>query len=55
MNIKDENRLIKFDADYAYNECARRAASRNIELDYVIERFLLEFRKTAKSHGYLID
>lgn len=48
MDLKYEKELIKFDAEFAFKECKKRAESRDLELDYVIEEFLKAFNKQVK-------
>lgn len=53
MDLKQENKLIKWDAEYALRECENRADSRCLEKDYVVAQFLKEFSKMARDEGYL--
>ena len=48
MDMKYEKKLIEFDAEYAINECKKRAKSRNLELDYVIYEFKKAFDRLVK-------
>lgn len=48
MDLKHEKKLIELDAEYALNECKKRAESRNLELDYVISEFQNAFNRLAK-------
>lgn len=48
MDLKYEKKLIELDAEYALNECKKRAESRNLELDYVISEFQNAFNRLAK-------
>lgn len=51
MNLKHEKELIKLDAEFAFNECKKRAESRHLELDYVVSEFLKEFNMLTKEIG----
>ena len=53
MNLKEENKLITWDAEYALKECEKRAESRCLKKDYVVEQFIKAFSKMAKNKGYL--
>lgn len=53
MDLKQENELIKWDAEYALKECEERADGRYLEKDYVVEQFLKEFSKIARDKGYI--
>ncbi|MCU6734929.1 hypothetical protein [Diplocloster agilis] len=48
MDLEYEKTLIEIDAEYAIDECKKRAQSRNLELDYVISEFQKSFNKLAK-------
>lgn len=48
MDLKHEKKLIELDAEYALNECKKRAESRNLELDYVISEFQNAFNRLVK-------
>lgn len=48
MDLEYEKKLIEIDAEYAIDECKKRAESRNLELDYVIFEFKNAFNKLAK-------
>lgn len=49
MDLKHEIELIEFDAQFAFDECKKRAESRDLELDYVIGEFLKAFNRLAKN------
>lgn len=53
MDLKYENELIKFDAEFAFEECKKRAESRDLEFDYVVQKFISEFTKLAKKNNLL--
>jgi hypothetical protein len=53
MDLKQENELIKWDAQYALEECEKRSDSRCLEKYYVVAQFLKEFSKMARDKGYL--
>lgn len=48
MDLQYEKELIEFDAEYALEECKKRAESRDLELDYVTSEFLKAFDRLAK-------
>lgn len=48
MDLEYEKKLIEFDAEYAFNECKKRAECRSLELDYVISEFQKAFNKLAQ-------
>lgn len=52
MDLKLENKLISYDAEFAFKECKERAENRNLELDYVLEQFIKEFKKIASKNGF---
>lgn len=53
MDLRKENELIKFDAEFAIEQCENRADSRMIQRDYVVKKFIQEFSKMAKERGYI--
>lgn len=53
MDLKYENQLIKFDAEFAFEECKKRAENRDLELDYVVQKFIGEFIKLSKKENIL--
>lgn len=53
MDLRKENELIKWDAEFALKQCEDRASSIHIEMDYVVKKFIKEFFKMAKERGYM--
>ncbi len=49
--LKKAHERINSEALYAYESCRIVAANERIDLDYVVEVFLQEFRKAANKGG----
>lgn len=53
FDLRFENSLIKDQAVEAFDDCISLADRRNLEADYVIERFLKEFTSKARREGLM--
>lgn len=53
MDLKKEDELMRWDAEYTLIECENRADETNLEKNYVITQFIKEFLKKAREEGYL--
>lgn len=52
LNLREENKLIKWDAEVALHSCVERAQERHLETGYVISQFIKEFNKLVRENGY---
>lgn len=53
FNLRFENKLIKELAADVYQQCQNHADSRQIDKDFVVEKFLSEFSKLARKDGII--
>lgn len=53
LDMKFENKLIKEYAEETYEEFLSHAERRQLEPDYVVEKFISELQKLARKDGYV--
>lgn len=51
FDIRFENKLITEFAEEVYQQCQDHANGRDLETDFVVEKFLSEFSKLARKEG----
>ena len=53
LDMKFEDKLIKDYAKEIYEDCLSHANRRELEPDYVVNKFILELQSLGRKNGYI--